>query len=79
MNLRDALRAQWGAEQKVLPDAQQYDPLICQCCGFTRKQLSDPECICDGTRWFGLPGGGVECEPHRFARAIGRNKSWFRR
>lgn len=69
MRLADALRATWDAREHNLPDTQEYDPLICQCCGYAKARESDLECVCDRLSWYMLPGGGVECEAHKFARA----------
>ena len=77
MNLKDALRAQWNAREHVLPDAQRFDPRVCQCCGYAKRTAESPECVCDGIDWHMLPGGGVECQAHRFARSIGMGKKSF--
>lgn len=77
MSLKDALWATWNAREHNLPDAQKYDPRICQCCGNFRKDDEAPECVCDGLNWYLDKDGRIECEAHRFARAIGKSKSIF--
>lgn len=77
LNLKDALRAKFRAEDHLLPDRQKYDPRICQCCGFFRKDDNAPECVCDGLDWYMDKDGRVECQAHRFARAIGQGKAIF--
>lgn len=68
--ITDALmRAASVAQEHNLPDQQEYDPLTCQCCGYTKSQDSELECVCDQLPWYMLPGGGVECQAHKFARA----------
>jgi len=53
---------------------ERYDRAICQCCGFRERQGSVETCVCAGLDWYMLPGGGVECQAHRFARAVGEQK-----
>ena len=77
MDLRSALRATNVAQEHVLPDTDHYDPLVCQCYGYRQKPDSVLECVCAGTEWYMLPGGGVECLPHRVVRASGGAKSWW--
>lgn len=71
MELKDALRAQYVAQEHNLPDLQRFDPLVCQCCGYAKAKASDPECVCDGLDWYMRAGGGVECQAHKFARSVG--------
>lgn len=52
-------------------DKQQYPANVCQCCS---ADTSKAECLCDGLKWHMLPGGGVECEGHRFARMVDGGK-----
>lgn len=77
MNLKDALRATFRAQDHNLPDGQKYDPSVCQCCGYLKRGPDSPECVCDGLDWYMIQGGGVECQAHKFARAIGRGKTTF--
>lgn len=77
MRLADMLRAKFKAEDHVLPDAQGYDRRICQCCGNYRKDDTEPECVCDGLNWHMSADGRIECEAHRFARAVGMSKKVF--
>lgn len=77
MDLRSALRAAFNAEDHVLPDKQGFDPQVCQCCDAVRKHPDDPECVCDGLNWYLDQDGRVECEAHRFARAVGGSKKSF--
>lgn len=74
MSLTDALRTMWDAEQRVQADKQRFDPLVCQCCG---ADTSKGECVCDGLNWHLDKDGRVECEAHRFARAVGGSKKSF--
>ncbi len=76
MAIKGALRAMLHAQEHLLPKKEVYDPRVCQCCGHYRKHDEDPECVCDGLRWF-LKDGVVECEAHRFARAVGEAKTQF--
>jgi hypothetical protein len=55
----------------------QFSPLVCQCCGHTKKVDTDPECVCAGLEWYLDKDGRVECQAHRFARAVGGNKRSF--
>jgi hypothetical protein len=77
MRLADVLRTTWNAQEHVLPDTDKFDVRVCQCCGFRRTHEQDPECVCDGLDWYVLPGGSVECQAHKFARAIGQGKKTF--
>ncbi len=77
MNIKDMLRATFTAQEHNLPDAQKYDPRICQCCGYFRKDDEGPECVCDGLTWRMDKDGRVECEAHLFAKAIGKGKTIF--
>ena len=58
---------------------QRFQPDACQCCG--ARDMPGVVCVCDGLDWYILPGGAVECQAHRFARAIdpvgSRKKFWF--
>lgn len=76
-NLTEALRATWTAQEQDREDRDRYTPLVCQCCGFRRKTEDDPECVCAGLDWYMDKGGGVECQAHRFARALGGGKKRF--
>jgi hypothetical protein len=67
--LAGAIRDMFVAEQHVLPDTQQYDPMGCQCCGYTKTSDTALECVCDRLPWYMLPDGNVECQAHKFARA----------
>ena len=69
MRLKDALRATWTAQEHILPDGQQYDESICQCCGYAKISATALECVCDRLPWYMLPDGNVECQAHKFARA----------
>lgn len=53
---------------------ERFSPDICQCCGAVERP--GETCVCDGLDWYMIPGtnGAVECQAHRFARAIGANK-----
>ena len=77
MNLKDALRATFAAQERNLPDKQRFDPLVCQCCGYAKRRADDPECVCDGISWHMGRDGRIECEAHRFARSIGGGKKTF--
>jgi hypothetical protein len=77
MNLRDALRAGWTAQEQDLEDRQTFQKDVCQCCGHLKKSEADPECVCDGLDWYLDKFGNVECQAHRFARAIGQGKKSF--
>lgn len=48
-----------------------FSSLVCECCGHSRKVDTDPECVCAGLDWYLNSDGRVECQAHRFARAIG--------
>lgn len=76
MNLKDALRNTWNAQEHLFAKKEQYDPRICQCCGYFKKRDDDPECVCDGLKWY-QKNDQVECEAHRFARAVGEKKTLF--
>lgn len=65
------LRSAWEAEQHVLPDVTRYDPNVCQCCGYTRRNENDPECVCDSLDWYMVKDGGIECQAHKFVRGLG--------
>lgn len=54
-----------------------FDPLTCECCGHKRRTPEDPECVCAGLDWHLDKDGRVECQAHRFARAVGGNKRSF--
>ncbi len=81
--LTDALRAAWTAQEKDLTDTQQYDKNVCQCCGYAKTTASAIECVCDRLDWYMLPGGGIECQAHRFQRAglrmenVPVKRKWF--
>lgn len=77
MALKDALRAAWTAQEQDREDRDRYSPLVCQCCGHAKKRDDDPECVCDGLHWYLDKDGRVECQAHRFARAIGGGKKQF--
>lgn len=77
LNLKDVLRATFTAQEHVQADKQKYDPRVCQCCGYERRNDEDPECVCDGLDWYMDKDGRVECQAHRFARAIGSSKNIF--
>lgn len=49
---------------------EKFDPAVCQCCGYRKPKGSLQECVCDGTEWYQLPDGRIECLPHKTARAI---------
>jgi len=50
-------------------DRTEYDRNVCQCCGF--RDTGGPSlCVCAGLDWYQLPNGSVECQAHRFARAV---------
>lgn len=55
----------------------QFQRSSCQCCGFREKPNSIETCVCDGTDWYQLPDGRVECQPHRIARAIKGERKWW--
>lgn len=75
--LKDMLREAWVAQEQDREDRQKFIKTVCQCCGYARYKDSDPECVCDGTKWYLEKDGRVECEPHRFARAIGQGRKSF--
>jgi hypothetical protein len=77
MNLRDALRNAWTAQEQDREDGQKFEEDICQCCGYWRKDYKDPECVCAGLDWYMDKAGHVECQAHRFARAVGEKKQTF--
>ena len=54
---------------------QRFQHDVCQCCG--ARETTGATCVCDGLDWYMLPGGGVECQAHKFARAIGDGKKTF--
>lgn len=56
-----------------LPHREKFDAAVCQCCGVRENPNKEP-CVCDGVAWFLMPGGRVECLPHRTARAISGNR-----
>lgn len=51
----------------------QYD--ACQCCG--HRETNENTCVCDGLDWYMDRFGNVECQAHKFARAIGDGKKTF--
>lgn len=62
-----------------LGSRERFDPLVCQCCGAREQPGSLIKCVCDGTEWYQSADGRVECQPHRFARAIhGNSRKWWR-
>ena len=77
MELRSALRAQFTAQELDREDRQRFQKNVCQCCGYSKRHPNDPECVCDGMDWYMVPGGSVECQAHKFARAIGEGKKTF--
>ena len=77
MGLPDVLRRAWTAQERDLKDGQKFQRDVCQCCGYRKPRKDSPECVCDGLDWYMLPGGGVECQAHKFARAIGVGKKIF--
>jgi hypothetical protein len=77
MNLKDALRAQNIAAELDLSDRQTFQREVCQCCEAVRSKPTDPECVCDGLEWYLSRDGRVECQAHRFARALGGGKTSF--
>ena len=77
MGLKDLFRAQNVAAERLLADTQKFDKTVCQCCDYVRYKDSDPECVCDGLDLYMSKDGRVECQAHRFARAIGGGKTSF--
>jgi hypothetical protein len=77
MSLKDVLRATFNAQEHNQADKQRFDPRVCQCCGYFRNRDEDPECVCDGLNWHMDKDGRIECEAHRFERAIGRGRTIF--
>lgn len=56
---------------------EKYDRTVCQCCGYREHKGSVETCLCDGLEWYMLPDGRVECQAHRFARAINGGRKKF--
>ena len=77
MRIADALRAANIAQEHVQEDKQRFDPKVCQCCGYAKTTDSAAECVCAGIPWYMIPGGGIECQAHRFARAAGKTPKRF--
>ncbi len=77
ISLKDVLRATWTAQEQDHTSKERWTPLVCQCCGHRRKAEDDPECVCDGLDWYMDKGGAVECQAHRFVRAMGGGKKRF--
>lgn len=69
-DLRGLVRNMHVATENADADKQVYDPRVCQCCGYERRHDEDPECVCDGLDWYMDKDGRIECQAHRFARAI---------
>lgn len=70
-SLKEVLRDRNVALENHDADKQKFDPLTCQCCGYRKERDDSPECVCDGLEWYmDKVGGGVECQAHRFARAV---------
>ena len=62
--------------EKQFNSREKFQADTCQSCG--ARERPNEACVCDGLDWYMLPGGGVECQAHRFARAIGGTKKfWF--
>ena len=64
-----------SAFERNTHDKQTYQSNVCQCCDF--RSTGDEVCVCDGLDWYMLPDGSVECQAHKFARAIGQGKKTF--
>ena len=72
----EALRREQGtALQSDRSTREKFPVDTCQCCG--ARERPGQTCVCDGLDWYMLPGGGVECQAHRFARAIDPAKKKF--
>jgi hypothetical protein len=65
------------ANERENLDKRRFNPLVCQCCNYTKATADDPECVCDGLDWYMDKAGNVECQAHRFARAIGATPTTF--
>lgn len=63
------------ALQEDRASKQRFQHDVCQCCG--ARDRDGVTCVCDRLDWYMLPGGSVECQAHRFARAAGLGKRRF--
>lgn len=56
---------------------ERFDPLVCQCCGERRTADELPSCVCTGIPWYQSADGRVECQAHKWARAINPQNTTF--
>jgi hypothetical protein len=61
---------------RAITSHEQFHSYICQCCEYVQKEGEQP-CLCDGLPWFLDGYGNLECQAHKFARALGLNTKTF--